>query len=153
MMNIISNLVEAHIFKENKNGIQFLLLKRNNKKFYPGLWQMVSGKIKPDEKAFEAALREMIEETGLKPEQIWVAPTVNSFYEPYTDSITMVPVFAARVEDKNVVLSEEHSEFKWVEVKEAQALLAWPGQRNAVKLIADYFMYEMNFLNFVEIKT
>jgi hypothetical protein len=52
----------------------------------------------------------------------------------------------------NVTISKEHSEFKWVSSVEAQKLLAWDGQRKAVKLIEEYFLKEQSFLNFVEIK-
>jgi len=114
-MNIISNLIEAHIFRANKNGIEFLLLKRSEGQPYSGLWQMVTGKIKSDEKAYQTALREIKEETGLVPVQLWVAPTVNSFYEPKDEYICLLPVFAARVELDMVQLSDEHTEYKWVD--------------------------------------
>ena len=44
-MNIVSTMIEAHIFRESENGIEFLLLKRSEGQPYPGLWQMVTGKI------------------------------------------------------------------------------------------------------------
>jgi hypothetical protein len=44
-LKIISNLIEAHIFRETEKGIEFLLLKRADNQIYPGVWQMVSGKI------------------------------------------------------------------------------------------------------------
>lgn len=150
-MNIISNMIEAHIFREVENGIEFLLLKRSEDQPYPGLWQMVTGKIKDDEKAYETALREIKEETGLVPLQLWVAPTVNSFYEPKNEFICLLPVFAARVDSPNVKLSDEHTEYKWVKKNEAQKLLAWEGQRKAVKIIEDYFLNEKSFFYFVEI--
>ena len=42
-MNIISNLIETHIFRETDNGIEFLLLKRSEDQIYPccvadGFW-------------------------------------------------------------------------------------------------------------------
>ena len=150
-MNIISNLIEAHIFRANKNGIEFLLLKRSEGQPYPGLWQMVTGKIKSDEKAYQTALREIKEETGLVPVQLWVAPTVNSFYEPKDEYICLLPVFAARVELDLVQLSDEHTEYKWVDKITAQKLLAWEGQRKAVQIIEDYFLNEKSFFHFVEI--
>ena len=55
-MNIISNFIETHIFRETDNGIVFLLLKRAENQIYPSVWQMVSGKIKVNEKAFETSL-------------------------------------------------------------------------------------------------
>jgi dATP pyrophosphohydrolase len=145
-------MIEAHIFRETENGIEFLLMKRSEKQIYPGLWQMVTGKIKGDEKAYQTALREIKEETGLVPVQLWVAPTVNSFYEPKEEYICLLPVFAARVENENVKISDEHIENKWVDKVTAQKLLAWEGQRKAVGIIEDYFLNEKSFFHFVEIK-
>ena len=150
-MKIISHLIEAHIFREIENGIEFLLLKRSEGQPYPGLWQMVTGKIKPEEKAHQTAMREIKEETGLIPVQLWVAPRVNSFYEPKDEYICLLPVFAARVETNQVKLCDEHTEYQWVDKITAQKLLAWQGQRKAVQIIEDYFLNEKSFFHFVEI--
>jgi dATP pyrophosphohydrolase len=152
-MNIISNLIEAHIFRESKNGIEFLLLKRAEDQVYPAVWQMVSGKIKESEKAFETSLRELKEETNLIPLKLWVAPIVNSFYSAQADSICLIPVFAVQVKkDSKVIISNEHSEYKWATPKKAKGLLAWYGQRKAVDLIEEYFLNKKSFLKFIEIE-
>ena len=151
-MNIISNLIETHIFRETDNGIVFLLLKRGENHIFPSVWQMVSGKIKDNEKAFETTLRELKEETNLVPLKMWVTPKVNSFYSSQTDSICLIPVFAVLVKkDSRVIISNEHSEYKWVTPAEAKKLLAWDGQRKAVELIEEYFLNEKSFLKFIEI--
>lgn len=151
-MNIISNLVEAHIFRETENGIEFLLLKRAADQIYPGVWQMVSGKINDNEKAFETSVREIKEETGLAPEKMWVAPKVNSFYSAVSDTICLIPVFAAQVaKDSNVIISAEHSECTWVNPREAKELLAWDGQRRAIDLIEEYYLNEKSLLKFIKI--
>ena len=151
-MNIISNLVEVHIFRETENAIEFLLLKRAEDQIYPSVWQMVSGKIKENEKAFETSLRELKEETNLTPLKMWIAPKVNSFYSSQTDSICLIPVFAVQVKkDSKVIISNEHSEYKWVTSNETKRLLAWDGQRKAVELIEEYFLNEKSFLKFIEI--
>ncbi|HCY76021.1 MAG TPA: NUDIX pyrophosphatase [Ignavibacteriales bacterium] len=151
-MKIISNLIEAHIFREQNGDLEFLLLKRAPYQYYPNLWQMVSGKIKENETAYKTALREIEEETGLTPEKFWVAPTVNSFYSPDGDYICLLPVFSAKVKfDSQVILSKEHTEFKWVNPEEAKKLLAWDGQRKSVDVIVDYFLNRNSFLNFIEI--
>ncbi len=153
MSKIITNLVEAHIFRETEKGLQFLLLRRAETEIYPGLWQMVSGKIDEGEKAFEAALREIREETNLVPKRFWTAPNINSFYYPEGDYISMLPVFAALVEkDSKVQISHEHTEYKWLNAEEAKKLLAWQGQRNSVDIISEYFLKEISSLNFVEIQ-
>ena len=152
-MNIISNLIEAHIFRERNGKLEFLLLKRSPEQYYPNIWQMVSGKIKKNETAFNTALREIKEETNLTPEKFWVAPTVNSFYVPDKDYICLLPVFAAKVKyDCEVILSKEHVEYKWLSPEEAKNLLAWDGQRKFVDVIVDYFLNRNSFLNFIEIK-
>lgn len=152
-MKIISNLIEAHIFREKNRELEFLLLKRASYQYYPNLWQMVSGKIKEGEKAYQTALREIKEETNLIPEKLWIAPNINSFYSPDNEYISLIPVFAAKVNpDSEVVISSEHSEFKWVNKDEAKNLLAWEGQRKSVDVIAEYFISRKSFLNFIEIK-
>jgi dATP pyrophosphohydrolase len=153
-MNIISTMIEAHIFREFERRIEFLLLKRAENEFYPGLWQMVTGKINPGEKAFETVLREIKEETGLKPLKLWIAPTINSFYEPKDEYICLLPVFAAKVDaGSRIKISDEHTEYKWLGKEKAKELLAWPGQREAVDIIEDYFINRKSFLHFVEIKS
>lgn len=146
-------MIEAHLFRDTGNRLEFLLLKRAEKEIYPGLWQMVSGKIKSGETAYAAALREINEETGLIPEKLWVAPKVNSFYSHEKDTITLVPVFAALISiDSGVQISDEHSAYGWYTIEDAEELLAWPGQREAIRIINDYFSSRMSFLNFTEIK-
>lgn len=151
-MNIISNLIEAHIFRIKNGELEFLLLKRSPEQYYPNLWQMVSGKIKENETAYQSAIREIKEETGLTPEKFWVAPTVNSFYSPDKDYICLLPVFAARVKDEcEIKLSKEHTEYKWLNPEDAKQLLAWDGQRKSVDVIVDYVLNRNSFLNFIEI--
>ena len=152
-MQIISELIEAHIFRESNNGIEFLLLKRAESSIYPGLWQMVTGKINnKDEFAYKTALREIKEETGLVPEKFWVAPNINSFYDQQRDVISHLPVFACKVtSNSGVILSKEHCEFQWVKSEIAKNLLAWPGQKKSVDIITEYFSEDNSLLRFIEI--
>jgi len=77
---------------------------------------------------------------------------VNSFYSPHDDLIYNIPVFAALINSKeNPIISDEHSEFVWATYDKAVKLLAWTGQRKSVKLIRQYFLKEIGFLNFTEI--
>jgi dATP pyrophosphohydrolase len=151
-MNVTSSLIEAHIFRKAGNDLEFLLLRRSDNEIYPGLWQMVSGSFERDENAYQTAIREIKEETGLTPEKFWTVPNVNSFYSSTQNEICMIPVFAALVTgEAEVVISNEHSEFKWAGLSETLKLLAWPGQRRSVEIIYEYFTNQINFLNFVEI--
>jgi len=151
-MKVVSTLIEAHIFRQNGNELEFLLLKRSDKEKYPNIWQMVTGSIDENEKAYQTALREIMEETGLSTEKLWIVPQVNSFYSHEKDEVCFVPVFAALVKEKSDVrISSEHSEFKWLEKENAKELLAWKGQRNAVDTIYEYFTNKDSQLKFIEI--
>ncbi|MCL4549910.1 MAG: NUDIX pyrophosphatase [Bacteroidetes bacterium] len=152
-MKIVSKLIEAHVFRIKNNDLEFLLLKRAQNEKYPGLWQMVTGAVHQNEKAFKTALREIKEETNLTPIKFWVVPNINSFYLPEQDNVWLIPVFAALVSPRSQVkISEEHSDFKWVKKTEAKKLLAWPGQRKSVDIIYEYFTNQKSFLKFVEIQ-
>lgn len=153
-MKVVSTLIEAHIFRKAGDDIEFLLIKRaDNDSLFPGVWQMVTGSINENEKAFETAWREIQEETGLIPIKFWIAPNVNSFYNQLKDNINLIPVFAAQVESNcKVTLSNEHSDYKWVNKDEAKQMLIWKGQRNSVDEIHNYFTKEISSLNLIEIK-
>ncbi len=145
-------MIEAHLFRETPEGIEFLVLKRSKEEIFPDIWQMVTGSINEGEKAYETAMREIVEETMLKPLRLWVVPNINSFYSTKTDSVLLIPVFAALVRnDMNPVISNEHSEFKWVTKQEAASLFAWPGQVKSLDIIEEYFTGKQHFFELVEI--
>ena len=153
-MKIISTLIEAHIFRQNNDDIEFLLIKRaDNDNLYPGTWQMVTGSIDENEEAYKSAIREIKEETGIIPLKFWVAPNVNQFYNQKKDTMNLIPVFAALAgENSTVKLSEEHSEFLWLKKEDAKERLLWDGQKKSVDIIYDYFVNKRNTLDLLEIK-
>lgn len=152
-MKIVSTLIEAHIIRFKDNEIEFLLLKRAVNEKYPNIWQMITGTIDENEKAFETALREIKEETSLSPKKMWIVPNINSFYSYESNEVCFVPVFVFQVDlNDEVKISSEHSEFKWLKKDEAKKLLAWPGQRKSVEIIHDYFSLKDDNLKFVEIE-
>lgn len=139
-MNVVTALIEAHIIRKINNRIEFLLLKRSPQEKYPKLWQMVTGAIENEEKASDAAIREIQEETGIELDSFWVVPKVNSFYSEQLNKIVMIPVFVGLAKEGcEVVLSEEHTESKWVNRSAAKELLAWPGQKESIDIIEEYF--------------
>lgn len=137
MPKIVVRVIDAYVFRRTKNGIKFLLLKRSKTKIYEHLWQGVAGKIEKNELAIEAATRELMEETGFTPFKIFVADHVSKFYEANGDRINLVPVFGIEVQDSNVVISEEHCDFKWVEFDIACKTLVWKGQKEGISAVYD----------------
>lgn len=116
--------MEVHVYRETDSRYEYLLLKRSPDKKYPNLWQMVSGSIDDGEKSYETAIREVKEETQLDVEELFIFPRVSEFYDFFEeDTINLVPVFIAKVNDDKVKISEEHSEYKWVDFDEAYKIL------------------------------
>ena len=102
---------------------------------YEHQWQGVAGKIEKNEKPWETAKRELKEETGLDPASIFIADHLSSFYENYEDRINLVPVFGIEVDSMDVVLSDEHSKYRWVNYKLARKKLTWRGQKKGIKAV------------------
>jgi dATP pyrophosphohydrolase len=151
-MKIIDDIIEAHLFRIRDNQLEFLLLKRSANEVYPLLWQPVTGRMNPGEAAYDAALREIKEETNLLPEEFWVVPNVNSFYNPQKDSVSLIPVFAGRVSaDSEILISDEHEEYRWFTFEEAISKLAWPGQRKSAQIISQYFNHEKFYFELVRL--
>ena len=151
-MKIIDDIIEAHIFRLNEGRIEFLLLKRAANEVYPLLWQPVTGRMNEGETAYEAALREIAEETNLTPGEFWVVPNVNSFYNPNKDTVSLIQVFVGRVAaDSEITISEEHDDYGWFEFEEAIRLMAWPGQRKSAEIINRYFHHEKYYFELIKL--
>ena len=85
-----------------------------------GAWCQIAGRIEDGEKAWQAALRELREETGIRPEKLYSADICEQFYEAGRDAITVAPVFVAIVDKSATVsLNHEHSAYRWVSFDEA----------------------------------
>lgn len=141
MPKINFEIVEAVLFRRTPET-EFLVLQRSdNEEIYPGLWQIVSGGIEAGEKAYEAAVREIREETGFRPIGLYNTPLTNTFYFYTNDSVNVSPVFAAEIDVRDKIrLSDEHKDCRWLNKEEAVSLLVWPGQKNAIRIIDDYIV-------------
>jgi len=154
MTRLNFEIVEAVVFRR-KAPAQFLVLRRSDEEtIYPGLWQIVSGGIEKGEKAYEAAMREIREETGLTVSRLFNTPLTNTFYFFTIDAVNFSPVFAAEVDaDAEVVLSPEHTEYRWLEQADARELLVWPGQKQAIDVVSEYVIKDNPSRGFMEIST
>ncbi len=140
MSKIKVRVVDCYVFNLVDNVPEYLILKRNKNKIYEHLWQGVAGKIEKDEKAWQTAIRELKEETGLDPSNIFIADHVSRFYETKGDRVNLVPVFGIEVSSKDVILSDEHVDFKWVHYADARNTLVWNGQKKGLEVINDMIL-------------
>ena len=152
MANIVSRVIDAYVFRKTNDGLLFLTLKRAKTKRYEHLWQGVAGKIEAGETAPEAAKRELMEETGLKPKHMFVADHVSRFYEAHGDRINLVPVFGIEVDSDQITLSDEHCDYKWVTLEEALEHLVWQGQKKGIRVVSDMVLSNDDRIRWSEIK-
>lgn len=125
--------------RQNENEWQVLLLKRTQT--LVGEWCQIAGSIEEGETAWQAALRELDEETGLTPRNFYSADITEQFYEPDRDAITIAPVFVAIIDPNHTVsLNHEHSDHRWVSFKEAIEMVPFGGQRRVLRWIEDEFV-------------
>ena len=135
MTRVKVRVVDAYVYRKTGDKIKYLILKRARNKMYEHLWQGVAGKIEKGEQAWQAAIRELKEETGLDPIRIFVADHVSKFYETHGDRVNLVPVFGIEVDSDIISLSREHSDFKWVDYDSACSYLVWRGQKKGIYIV------------------
>ena len=101
----------------------------------------MAGGIEDRETAWQAALREIREETGLAVTRLFSADYNEQFYEAGRNIFTIVPVFVAYVDSSQAVrLNSEHSECRWVTIAEARSLVTFGGQRRVYEEIQREFI-------------
>lgn len=115
-----------------------LLLQRGVNGRCPGSWEMVHGSIKAGERPEAAAVRELFEETGLRPLRLYTV-TVNAFYLAGRD-IQAALVFAAVCGDGGApappVLGAEHVDASWHSLAAARRRATWPREREVFDHVA-----------------
>ena len=144
--------VDSYIYRKTASNPLYLMLKRSPGKYYEHLWQGVAGKIEKGETAIQTVIRELNEETGMKPKKIFAADHIANFYDARNDRILMVPIFGIEVVTSEVQLSDEHSDYKWVSFEEALNLLTWKGQKEGLRIVHDEITNEDNRAKWSEIK-
>ena len=105
-----------------------------------GKWCQVASSIEAGETAWQAAIREVKEETGTLLTDLWSADICEQFYEAHNERFIMFPVFVSHVDPSvKVQLNREHDAHEWLGFDAACARLSVPGQHNTLRHIkAEY---------------
>lgn len=114
---------------------EILCLLRDRANFQKGEWELMYGRIDQHEELFEALRREVFEETGIKDFEIKKLQRIWHFYrgDKRADKEIHGFTFHCTTDSKEVALSTEHAEFRWVKPEEALKLIKVEGIREDVR--------------------
>src|SRR5690349_11069442 len=114
---------------EHTGSGRILLLKRAERADYEaGIWEDITGRMKQGEEPEDALRREEGEGRGLEP--VIVKPvTISHLYggDPTVDNELVGIIFWCKSHSDAVVLSREHSDYRWLLRDDALRLVEHPG--------------------------
>src|SRR5215212_4965021 len=108
-MNIRYDMIACNVVRPDAAGIsnEFLQIRRRADDYMGGTWQVVYGTAARGEPAWRAALRELFEETALRPVEFFKLSLMEQFYLVHDETVWHVPNFVAIVgRDAEVVLND-----------------------------------------------
>lgn len=133
-------MVSIVVLREADAGPQMLLARRHSR-YMDGTWTYIAGHIEAGESGWQAALRELGEETGLSPRALYATSFCEQFYDTGQDCIQLVPAFVAQVAaDATVRLNREHSASQWLGLDEAAERLPFGSQRDLLAHVRREFI-------------
>lgn len=112
------------IFRRTEEGPKFLLLYHGH-----SYWNFPKGKLEKEERSWQAAMREVAEETGLKAVELRLMQDFKA-YERFTfgkgegRTFKVVILFLAETRKKQITISFEHEGFGWFLFRDAKKLLS-----------------------------
>jgi 8-oxo-dGTP pyrophosphatase MutT (NUDIX family) len=133
MTNLSVGVVDVFVCRHTSDGLTVLVLRRGVGTRCTGAWEVVHGRVEPDERPEDAAVREVREETGLEVERLYNL-TCQPFYLHRLSTVQIAVVFVAFVSaGAEVRLSPEHDIDEWLTPDEAMARLSWPRSVSALR--------------------
>jgi 8-oxo-dGTP pyrophosphatase MutT (NUDIX family) len=129
--HIHQNVICANVYIR-KDG-KYLLLKRSSKRrFLPNFINPIGGKVEPNENPYQAALREVKEETGVKVKNVRLEAVVLEI-QPYKDKPHnwLVFHFSADWESGEFQPTEE-GEFRWFDAEDIPKQKLFPSVKEVI---------------------
>lgn len=126
-------------YRKENDRFMFAVFKRSPDS--GGFWQWIAGGAENEETSCEAAIREVSEEAGVFAKTLYSLDTKASIqkdiyegHETWSDDLFVVTEhsFALCMEDKEIILSDEHTEFRWVSYDDAVKLLLHDSNKTAL---------------------
>lgn len=112
-----------------------VLLIRRGKPPRMGQWSLPGGRIEPGERAVDAALRELMEETGVTARITGLLDVVDGLF-PEADRHYVLIDYAAEWVSGEPVAGDDALEARFVPLDQVEALIDWSETRRIIALAA-----------------
>ena len=112
-----------------------VLLVRRGRPPRLGEWSLPGGRIEPGERAVDAALRELREETGVEAEITGLIDVVDGLF-PESGRHYVLIDYAARWLSGEPVAGDDAAEARFVALDEIEALVDWSETRRVIRMAA-----------------
>ncbi len=138
---VLAPAVNVAVVRRVQGKWEVLLLRRSAQESHAGKWGLVAGSREDGESAVETARREVIEETGYTPSQLFATEQLIHFYDVDSDSIWLSPVFVALVEvNREPRLSSENVDWQWLSLVRAVSVVSWRSLVSVLRELHDDLM-------------
>lgn len=125
--------IQAILYRSG-DSIEYLLLKRPEER--GGYWTPITGHVEKGEQLLDALVREIEEETGITNTTYTIDLRVPFRYRQGDDEVEE-HAFAVQVEERDIRLSKEHTEYEWLGYDEAYSRLRWEEHRTCLRVLND----------------
>ncbi|MBX3476009.1 MAG: NUDIX hydrolase [Brevundimonas sp.] len=112
-------------------GDQVLLIRRG-KPPRQGEWSLPGGRIEPGERAVDAALRELREETGVRADVVGLIDVIDGLFPEHGRHYVLID-YAARWIDGEPVAGDDAAEAAFMPVETALAKVDWDETRRVIR--------------------
>ncbi|KKQ52795.1 MAG: ADP-ribose pyrophosphatase [Parcubacteria group bacterium GW2011_GWD2_38_11] len=121
----------------NKDGKILVLKRAAHDDHKPGVWETVGGSMDENESPQETLKREVMEEAGIVVE---IIEPFNVFsFKKDNGEFKIGITFICKYVSGQVELSEEHSEYKWIEPGEFMNFESVPSLHNEIKKYSEKY--------------
>lgn len=134
-MNVRHDHVSVFVVRADDSGEshEFLQLRRSAGDYMGATWQIVRGGVEAGESYADAALRELHEESGLTPLEMYRLGSVESFYTSSDDTLWHSVAFCVIVDRaQHPRLNHEHEDYRWVRREEMESRTIWASERRVL---------------------